>query len=545
MRIVSFFYLLSNREDDEQDKFIQHPLNYQIVSKTLVKEKLYQSQAEEQQKYNNGLDHRTKIRGIYHQIISTCAVLLLSAACGMPIGYSAILLPQLSANNTFAENHGTPEIVIDIEMGSWIASVHSLATPIGSFISGPLADYLGRRSTLLVSVIPVFLGWITLALAQSYPVLLVGRILCGFATGILGGPAQVYIAETAEPNLRSLLIGAPFVSYSIGILIVYALGSAYHWRAVAWYGNVLPALASLAIFFIPESPPWLLRHEKLSGALKALTFLRGNELEAQKELNNMSERLERERAATTTNENIFQLCCQRVAIKPLIIVITFAALQILSGTFIVVFYAVDIIAEFGAEFDTRTAAIWTAVVRMLCTFIFCVVLLFIRRRPILILSGIGSGLSCLILSFYMFAKEGKTKTNVDIIVAGVCLLTYIAFNTSLMVMPGIMIGELFPAKIRGRTAGAVFAAMNVALFALAKGFPYIHLNIRMKGVFLMFAIASFLVSIFMFMFQPETKGSSLEQIEDYFSESNWLWLKRGRKYKTVNNSNEDEACINS
>lgn len=68
MRIVSFFYLFPNREDDEQDKFIQHPLNYQIVSNTLVKEKLYQSQADEQQKYNNGLDHRTKIRGIYHQV---------------------------------------------------------------------------------------------------------------------------------------------------------------------------------------------------------------------------------------------------------------------------------------------------------------------------------------------------------------------------------------------------------------------------------------------------------------------------------------------
>lgn len=75
------------------------------------------------------------------------------------------------------------------------ASVHSLATPVGSFISGPLADYIGRRSTLLISVIPIFLGWGVLALAQSYPMLLIGRLLCGFATGILGGPAQVCIGS--------------------------------------------------------------------------------------------------------------------------------------------------------------------------------------------------------------------------------------------------------------------------------------------------------------------------------------------------------------
>lgn len=320
---------------------------------------------------------------------------------------------------------------------------------------------------------------------------------------------------------------------------MYALGSALHWRAVAWCGNVLPALAALAIFFIPESPAWLLRHKKLEKAFKALSFLRGNEIVAQKEMNEMKERLDKEISMTKTNENIFKLCCQRVAIKPLVIVIVFSFLQIASGTFIVVFYAIDIISEFGAEFDTRTAAIWTAVVRMLCTLMFCVILLFVRRRRILILSGIGSGASCLVLSIFMYVREGVPKTNIDIIVAGVCMLTYIAFNTSLMVMPGIMIGELFPAKIRGRTAGAVFAAMNVALFSFTKAFPLISLSIKMKGVFLIFGAASFIVSIFMWLFQPETKGRTLEQIEDYFNENNWLWFKRDKAYKMV--ANKDTA----
>lgn len=323
---------------------------------------------------------------------------------------------------------------------------------------------------------------------------------------------------------------------------MYSLGSSLHWRAVAWCGNILPTFAALALFFIPESPAWLLRHKKMDKALKALTFLRGNEILAQKEINEMTDRLDKEKATTKTNENIFKLCCQRVAIKPLVIVIVFAFLQIASGTFIVVFYAIDIISEFGASFDTKTAAIWTAVVRMLCTLMFCVILLFVRRRRILILSGIGSGISCLTLSVYMYIRDGQEKSNTDIIVAGVCLLTYIAFNTSLMVMPGIMIGELFPAKIRGRTAGGVFAAMNVALFALTKAFPLIHLTIKMKGVFMIFAVASFMVSIFMFMFQPETKGRTLEQIEDYFNENNWLWFRRDKSYKMVSTKDQSNKA---
>uniref|UniRef100_A0A034WQX0 Facilitated trehalose transporter Tret1 n=2 Tax=Bactrocera dorsalis TaxID=27457 RepID=A0A034WQX0_BACDO len=473
-------------------------------------------------------DEKAAVRGVFHQILSTCAVLVLSAACGMPIGYSAVILPQLSDVNST-----TAEIAIDVEMGSWIASVHSLATPVGSLISGSLADYLGRRSTLLISVVPLCMGWCTLALTQSFGVIILGRVLCGFSTGLLGGPGQVYIAETAEPNLRGILIGAPYVSYSLGILIVYSLGSALHWRNVAWCACILPLCAAVAIFLIPETPAWLLRNNKQAKAQKALTFLRGSEIIARKEINDMTERLSKERATTRTNENIFQLCTERCAMKPLFIVIVFSILQMMSGSFIVIFYAVDIIADFGADVDTKSAAIWTAVVRMLCSLTFCVILLFVRRRRILTISSIGSGLSCLILSIYMYARLGLPKSNTDALVAAGCLFAYIAFNTAIMVLPGIMIGELFPARIRGRTAGGVFAAMNVSLFALTKIFPMVQSIIKMRGVFMVFALSSFMVTIFMGLFQPETKGRSLDQIEDYFNENNWLWFKRDKRYKEV------------
>ncbi|XP_011193053.1 facilitated trehalose transporter Tret1-2 homolog [Zeugodacus cucurbitae] len=473
-------------------------------------------------------DEKAAIRGVFHQILSTCAVLVLSAACGMPIGYSAVLLPQLSDVNST-----TAEIEINVEMGSWIASVHSLATPVGSLISGSLADFVGRRSTLLISIIPLCMGWCTLALTQSFTVIIIGRLFCGFATGLLGGPAQVYIAETAEPNLRSILIGAPYVSYSLGILIVYSLGSALHWRTVAWCACILPICAAIALFFIPETPAWLVRNNKHGKAQRALTFLRGSEIIARKEMNDMSERLTKERATTRTNENIFQLCTERCAMKPLFIVITFSMLQMLSGSFIVIFYAIDIIADFGADVDTKSAAIWTAVVRMFCSLTFCVILMFVRRRRILTISSIGSGLSCLILSVYMYARLGLPKSNTDVLVAAGCLFSYIAFNTAIMVLPGIMIGELFPARIRGRTAGGVFAAMNISLFALTKVFPMVQSIIKMRGVFMVFAVSSFMVTVFMGLFQPETKGRTLDQIEDYFNENNWLWFKRDKRYKQV------------
>lgn len=464
-------------------------------------------------------------RAILHQIIAACAVLLLSAACGMPIGYSAVLLPQLYDSNTTT-------VPIDIAQGSWIASVHSLATPVGALMSGSCADMFGRRKTLLFSVIPIISGWCLIALSKSYFMILIGRFITGSAVGVLGAPAQIYIAETAEPNLRSLLIGAPAFSYTNGILLIYILGSHLEWRIVAWLSIILPILAAVALFLIPETPSWLVRNNRPKRALKALKFLRHSESTAKDELNTINERLDQEKATTKSNENIIRLCCQRSAYKPLFIVIIFSILQMFSGTFLVVFYAIDIISEFGSDIDPKSAAILTSIVRCLCTLAICFILLVVRRRLLTTISAVGSGLSCLVLSLFMYYRQGQPNSELDVYVAITCLTSYIAFNTPLMVMPGIMVGELFPAKIRGRTAGTMFACCNIALFCLAKAFPLIKQAVKTRGIFLMFAVASFLAAIFTYLLQPETKGRTLDEIEDYFNEKNWFWVNRSDRFRS-------------
>lgn len=101
----------------------------------------------------------------------------------MPIGYSAVLLPQLY--------NASDAIKIDIEMGSWIASVHSLSTPVGSFVSGSIADRFGRKTTLILAIIPLLVGWTFLAMSQTYTHLLIGRVIAGSAVGLIGAPSQV------------------------------------------------------------------------------------------------------------------------------------------------------------------------------------------------------------------------------------------------------------------------------------------------------------------------------------------------------------------
>ncbi|XP_058830422.1 facilitated trehalose transporter Tret1-like isoform X2 [Topomyia yanbarensis] len=464
---------------------------------------------------------RATALGVFNQILVTCAVLLLAAACGMPIGYSAVLLPQLY-------NVSEP-LHIDVEMGSWIASVHSLATPVGSFASGPIMDRWGRKPALLLAIVPLLCGWICLATASSHFLILLGRVIAGMSVGLIAAPAQVLLAEIAEPRLRGLLIGAPFVSYSMGILLVYAMGSHLHWREVAWGGTVLPVLSFIAITLTPETPIYLTRNHQLEKAAKALLWLRGCPILAKRELLQLIDRVLCETEGDQ-NKGIWKSLANISLIKPLLIINGFHLLQILSGTYLVVFYAVDIISDMGgSDINTMQAAVLTAVARLVFTFLYCFLLLVMPRRMMVIGSGIGSGLSCLVLSIFLYIRLDAVKTPTDTYVAAVFILLYIGTNTGFMTMPGIMIGELLPAKIRGRIAGYLFTLFNLLLFGVAKGFPYAKETFKTQGLFLIFGVASFGASLLLYLMLPETKGRTLHEIEDYFQRGNWLWITRSRK----------------
>lgn len=148
------------------------------------------------------------------------------------------------------------------------AAVHSAATPVGSIMAFVLMNRFGRKMAILISIMPLILGWILIALAPSYMFILGGRIVAGIGVGILSPVAQVLLSEISSPHIRGLLIGVPFVSYSMGILVVYGLGTFLDWRIVAWSGLVLPILSFIFLIFTPESPTWLASKGQLENAKK-------------------------------------------------------------------------------------------------------------------------------------------------------------------------------------------------------------------------------------------------------------------------------------
>lgn len=411
-------------------------------------------------------------------------------------------------------------------------SIHSVAAPLGAFLSGPLMDGYGRRFGCMASVLPLVIGWALIGSAGSHLQLLLGRMFAGFGVGLAAPPAQILLAECAEPAIRGVLVGVPIVAYSLGILVTYALGAFFSWRTVAWCGGFVPMVSVAVALLVPESPTWLARHGRLDRAKAALVWLRCDEPTASAELQTIRERFDREQketqaAASADRVGFWRLMTRPAILKPMTIIGVFNVLVLMAGTYLVIFYVTDIIRDIDGDVNALHVAILTANCRLIASLLCSVLVHKLNRRTMLLCASGLATISCLVLALYPHVHGASLeRTAWDTYVPATSLLLYIVGSTAFMMFPGIMVSELLPARERGRVSGLIFCVMHVVFFCTAKVFPYFAQVAKMDGVFVLFGVSSLLVAVFIYALMPETRGRTLGQIEDYFAVGKWLWARR-------------------
>lgn len=206
-------------------------------------------------------------------------------------------------------------------------------------------------------------------------------------------------------------------------------------------------------------------------------------------------------------------------------------MQVASGTYIVVFYAVDLISGIGDSLiNTFLAAVLTSGVRFIFTIIASILLAIIGRRTLALASGIGTAVSALALGSYLYNSNSEASY-----IPAALVLLYVATNTlGLMILPGVMLGELYPSRVRGLAGGLTFMIFNIAVFGTTKMFPLIRHGLDVHGIFWLFGGCSLIACVFLYLMLPETKGRTLGQIEDYFLEKNVLWITRDKEWERKN-----------
>lgn len=150
-------------------------------------------------------------------------------------------------------------------------------------------DNIGRKKTLIVTEIPLMIGWLIIAFAPSVEYIYAGRLLCGLGSGMVGAPARVYTSEVTQPHLRGMLTALSSVALSFGVLFQYTMGAFLSWKTLSLVSAVVPILAIIGMCLLPETPNYLVSRQKPEKAFESLAKLRGSTYNLQREIDVMTE----------------------------------------------------------------------------------------------------------------------------------------------------------------------------------------------------------------------------------------------------------------
>jgi sugar porter (SP) family MFS transporter len=419
---------------------------------------------------------------------------------GFDVGIIAAAL--LFVRNTFALSTHMQEIVV---------SVVPAGTMMGAIVGGVLSDRLGRRATLLWSGVIFIVGSILAPLSPTVSILIVARSLLGFAIGFTSVTAPVYVSELSPPQSRGTLIGLYQFALTFGIvfanLVGYWFASEESWRLMFAVGALPAAIFLVLVFTVPESPRWLFinkREKEAEQVLLSYTDAHG----AQILLDDIH------KAATTgsSREN-WRALLSPAARRGLLIAVGFVVLQQLCGINTVIYYGPQIFGLAGIDSNQHAilATLLVSVMNMLATVIALFLVDRIGRKPLLYW-GIGGMLGSLLLLAFTFGRHAGVSHATGV-TAIVCLVAYITcFAASMGPIAWILVGEVFPLRLRSRGAAAATIGYGISNTLVSLSFlTVIHRigNALTFGILGFFCVATLLFTFFII---PETKGRELESI---------------------------------
>ena len=389
-----------------------------------------------------------------------------------------------------------------------------LGATIGAIIGGKAADFFGRRRVLLVTAAIFGIGALTSAIAPSPAILIVSRVVLGLAIGLASTNVPVYLSEVAPARARGWVVSLFQLAVTIGIVIAYLTDYAFAgmegWRWMLGLA-VVPALVfGAGMFFLPETPRWLIRggqHEVAHRVLIRIRELADVDVEI--------EEIKASLAQQTESGRWVDLLSQQV--RPALIVgLGLAIFQQITGINTVIYYAPKILqaAGFNSASGAILATVGVGVVNVSMTIIAMFLVDRAGRRPLLLvgIAGMIVTLGMLGLSFRISNQSVQLAW-----IAVICLMGYVAsFAISLGPIFWLMIAEIYPLKIRGLAEGmaATFNWGSNLLVSLT--FLTLVEKLGASSTFLLYAFASVASWLFAYYLVPETKGRTLEEIEAFW-----------------------------
>nr|VDC92453.1 unnamed protein product [Brassica rapa] len=465
-------------------------------------------------------------------ILSTFVAICGSFSFGVAIGYTS-----------GAEIGIMKDMGLSIAEFSAFASLSTLGATFGALFSGKMAILLGRRGVIIlqmwVSDILCVIGWLCIAFAKNVLWLHFGRISSGIGIGLISYVVPVYIAEITPKHVRGTFTFSNQLLQNAGLAMVYFLGNFISWRMMALLGALPCVIQGIGLFFIPESPRWLAKVGADKELENSLLRLRGKDVDISREASEiqvMTKMLESD--SKSSFSNLFQ----RKYRHTLVVGVGLMLIQQFSGSTAVFSYASTIIRKAG--FSVAIGSTLLAIFMVPKAMIGVIFVDKWGRRPLLLTSACGMSITCMfiglaftlqvILQLYIYIyiyiyllffvlvtnvlyiwyeQKMHLLSEVTPVLTFICVTLYLAaYAIGVGGLPWVIMSEIFPMNMKVTAGSLVTLASWSSSSIVTYAFNFLF-EWSTRGTFYIFGAIAGAALVFIWLFVPETKGLSLEEIQ--------------------------------
>ena len=458
---------------------------------------------------------------------------LVATLGGLLFGYDTAVISGTTASlrEVFTSPLGLEELAANSRHGNIVASA-LIGCIIGGAIGGLISKNFGRKRGLIIAAVLFFIS----ALGSSMPELffakvgtadhtftthfVIYRIIGGIGVGLASMLSPMYIAEIAPPAIRGRLVSFNQFAIIFGMLVVYFVnyyiasqGDDNWLNQIGWRymfaSEMIPAgLFLLLLFTVPETPRYLMLQNNEEGALKVLQKVNGKKVAA-KVLDEIKVSLQQNVSGKILSYGW----------TVIIIGLLLSAFQQFVGINVVLYYAPEIFKNMGSGTDAALLqTIIVGAINLTFTVVAIITVDKCGRKPLQIIGALGMAVFMFALGFAFFFQSLGLG-------ALIFMLGYVAcFAISWGPVVWVLLSEIFPNKIRGRAMAVAVAVQWIANYLVSWTFPIMNDSTALQNMFhngfayWVYGVMGILAAIFMWKFVPETKGKTLEDMEE-------LWRK--------------------
>nr|WP_272901906.1 sugar porter family MFS transporter [Bacillus glycinifermentans] len=401
-----------------------------------------------------------------------------------------------------------------------VTSVLLLGAAFGALFCGKLADLYGRRRMILNLSFLFLLASVGTAFAPNVSAMAVFRFLLGLAVGGASSMVPAFLAEMAPAEKRGrmvtqnelMIVGGQFLAYVFNAILGVAMADTGHvWR----YMLLLCAVPALFLFasmlIVPESPRWLASKGKKDEALRVLKQIR-EEKRAKAEFKEIVAAAEKDSELKKATVKDFSAPWLR---RLLLIGIGVAVVNQITGVNSIMYYGTQILRESG--FGTKAALIsniGNGLISVMAVVFGIWLVGKVNRRPMLIIGLSGTTTALLSIAVFSMVLDGSAA--LPYIVLSLTVLFLAFMQGCVGPVTWLVIAEIFPQRLRGLGSGISVFFMWMLNFMIGFAFPVMLSSAGLSVTFFVFVALGILAIGFVYKFMPETKGRTLEELEEQF-----------------------------